>query len=149
MNGAALLVIVCLALVSLLMLFQNRRPVFSFLCIAGASGWAILTFFVIAFSGWGDGATGNAFVGREPLFYSPSICLLLYVLASIRPVPRRVEYWLVVGVTVSLLAISGLILMTVPGSILIVCAFPLYGISAFWPFLKKGSVRKDQGDRPF
>ena len=88
-----------------------RAPLFGFFCLASAIGLAAMTNFAVAFSGWGDGAGGNAISHADALpLYFPSVYLLALFICSFGFIKdtalKKAEI-----VTYVLLGLSGLILV--------------------------------------
>lgn len=82
-------VLVCAALFGgIVAVLASRRPFFTLLCLLGAVGWTVMMLYGLALSGWGDGSTNNA-AGRNDYYFflSPSACLVLFVIASIKWIP--------------------------------------------------------------
>ena len=88
-----------------------RSPIFSVFCLVSAIGLAGLTFFVLLFSGWGDGSGGNAISGTGGLpYYLPSVYLLSLFICSFRFIKDSVLEKAAVIVN-GLLALSVIVLL--------------------------------------
>jgi hypothetical protein len=115
-----------------------RTPIFAFWCFLGSLGWAVFITYIIAIYGAGDGSTGNAIVGSgRVFFYLPSFCLVLFITASLRFIPIRLTFSILLIADIALLVFSILCFST--GEIWLVFPLPFigYGIAANWLLLAR------------